>query len=94
MIKYLIIKQISTSQETLDFEKDKSNIFSYEGEINLENIRESSFKEELNYIQEENQKELNEKGETEFVIYTKTYVSLKNKADLLTAVLQDAKLKA
>ena len=45
--------------------------------LSSENITDSSFVEDLNFMQERYEKELNEKGEVEFMVYTKTYISLK-----------------
>lgn len=77
MVKYLIIKQHTTSQEISEIDLNKGSNFSYSGKIDTENITDSSFVEDLNFMQERYEKELNEKGEVEFMVYTKTYISLK-----------------
>ena len=77
MVKYLIIKQHTTSQEISEIDLNKGSNFSFSGKIDTENIGDSSFVEDLNFMQDCYQKELNEKGEVEFMVYTKTYISLK-----------------
>ena len=77
MVKYLIIKQHTTSQEISEIDLNKGSNFSFSGKIDTENITDSSFIEDLNFIQDRYQKELNEKGEVQFMVYTKTYISLK-----------------
>ena len=77
MVKYLIIKQRTTSQEISEIDLNKGSNLCLSGKIDTENITGSSFVEDLNFMQERYEKELNEKGEVEFMVYTKTYISLK-----------------
>ena len=72
MVKYLIIKQHTTSQEISEIDLNKGSNFSFSGKIDTENITDSSFVEDLNFMQERYEKELNAKGEVEFMVYTKT----------------------
>lgn len=77
MVEYLIIKQHTTSQEISEIDLNKGSNLSFSGKIDTENLGDSSFVEDLNFIQERHHKELNEKGKVEFMVYTKTYISLK-----------------
>ena len=77
MVKYLIIKQHTTSQEISEIDLNKGSNLCLSGKIDTENITGSSFVEYSNFMQERYEKELNEKGEVECMVYTKTYISLK-----------------
>ncbi len=78
MIEYLIVKkEYIVEAESIADAKDIKNIS--QGRINLEELNNSSFEKDIFKIPQKNQKELTEKGETEFMIVTKTIVSLKKK---------------
>ena len=76
MIKFEIIKK-ETNEPIERFTEAKDIKYYKSGTINYENLRESSFEEYVSKIPKENQTELNEKGHTEFMIVSKTYISLK-----------------
>ncbi len=80
MIEYLIVKKENIVEvESFTDNKDIKHIS--QGGINFEELNKSSSEQEIFKIPQKNQKELTEKGETEFMIVTKTIVSLKTKSN-------------
>ena len=76
MIRYFIAKK----QKFIEVEKIENNkelAYVGQGIIDFENLKRSNLEEDIFKIPQENQKELNEKGETVFMILTKTLVHLK-----------------
>jgi len=78
MIEYLIVKK-ENAVEVENFTDNKDITYIKKGEVKLDNLKESSFEQDIFKIPQKNQIELNEKNETEFMIITKTIVSLKIK---------------
>lgn len=78
MIKYLVVKK-ENIVEVENFTDSKDIIFTSQGIIDFEELNKSSFEQDIFKIPQKNQKQLTEKGETEFMVITKTIVSLKKK---------------
>ena len=79
MVKYLIVKKENVV-EVENFTDSKDIIFTSQGIINFEELNKSSSEQDIFKIPQKNQKELTEKGETEFMIITKTIVTLKKES--------------
>lgn len=76
MIKFEVIKKETI--EPVEIFTDVKDIKYYkEGIIDYSNLMDSMFEPSLSKIPRKNQTELNTKGTTEFMIVTKTYISLK-----------------
>jgi hypothetical protein len=82
MIKFEVIRKETI--ETVEIFTETKDIKYYKsGTLDYENLKESSFEPSLSKIPHKNQIELNNKGVTEFMIVTKTYVSLTNKKAII-----------
>lgn len=77
VIKKETVEPIERFTEAKDIKYYKS------GTIDYENLRASSFEREVSMLPKDKQEELTEKGKTEFMIVTKTYVSLVNKKAII-----------
>ena len=86
MLEYIIVKKEKIVEASV-LTDGKDIIFCKKGDVNIKNLRDSSFTEYISNIPSRNQLELDESGQTEFTVLTETTISLKSLNT--TAVLQD-----
>lgn len=82
MIKFEVIKK-ETIEPVEIFTEVKDIKYYKEGVIDCSNLMGSIFEPSLSKIPLKNQIELNTKGATEFMIVTKTYISIKDEKAII-----------